>query len=92
MNLLTPQYLNTAGLALGMLGVLVIFIWGPPQPAFEDSVGVALDSATVLNDGTRVADIEEQNRRLRRRHRFMSSVGLVLVFFGFALQLWAIWA
>jgi hypothetical protein len=31
---LTAQCLNTIGLALGMAGVVILFIWGPPQPDF----------------------------------------------------------
>jgi hypothetical protein len=30
--------LNALGLFLGMIGVLMIFIWGPPQPSFEGEV------------------------------------------------------
>jgi hypothetical protein len=74
-----------------MLGVLLIFIWGPPQPSFDEGVGIELDSKTTLRDGRRVADLEEENKRLTRRHRFRSRVGLALIFFGFALQLWATW-
>jgi hypothetical protein len=86
------QFLNSVGLILGMLAVLLIFIWGPPQPNLEEGVGVALDTATSLKDGTRVSDLEEQNKRRRRRHWVMSSLGLALVFLGFAVQLWAVWA
>ena len=38
---MNPRLLNTVGLVLGMLGVLIIFIWGPPQPDFEEHVGLA---------------------------------------------------
>ena len=33
------RLVNATGLVLGMIGVLMIFIWGPPQPSFEgDSI------------------------------------------------------
>jgi hypothetical protein len=88
---LTAQCFNAAGLIFGMIGVVVIFIWGPPQPSFEETVGVALDSGTVLTDGTKVSDLEEANKKRLRRHRIRSSIGLGLVFGGFLFQFIALW-
>jgi hypothetical protein len=88
---MTAQWLNTIGLVLGMSGVVLIFIWGPPQPDFDESVGIALETATVLADGTKVSDLEDAARRRKRRHRIISSIGLALVFLGFGVQLCAVW-
>ena len=33
-EVLVQHCLNAIGLVLGMLGVVVIFFWGPPQPSF----------------------------------------------------------
>ena len=82
------KWLNTAGLVLGMAGVLIIFIWGPPQPYLDEGVPLTLDSGTVLQGGRKVADIEEDARRLKRRHEVMSRVGLGLVGLGFLTNLW----
>ena len=89
---MNAQWLNTIGLVLAMLGVVLIFIWGPPQPDLEASVKLALDSGTVLADGTKVSDVENAARRRKCRHWIMSAVGLGLVFLGFGFQLWAVWA
>jgi hypothetical protein len=63
----TPLILNTIGLTFGMLGVLVVFVWGPPLPDFSDSVGLDLGHPeTVLQDGTRMGDILEANQRRKR--------------------------
>jgi hypothetical protein len=35
---LTAQWLNRLGLVLGIAGVVILFIWGPPQPNFEETV------------------------------------------------------
>lgn len=88
---MTAQWLNTIGLVLGMAGVVLIFIWGPPQPDLNESVGIALETATVLADGTKVSDLEDVTRRRKRRHQIISSIGLVLVFCGFGVQLCAVW-
>ena len=74
-----------------MIGVVLIFIWGPPLPDFDNSVGLGLGENTVLADGTRIADIIATNQRRRRRHQLMSRIGLGLIFLGFAAQLWALW-
>jgi hypothetical protein len=87
----TANWLNTIGLTLGMVGVLIIFIWGPPQPDLDEGVKLSLDHATVLRDGTKVSDMEEATRRLKRQHETMSRVGLGLVFVGFAVQLAGVW-
>lgn len=88
----TAQCLNAIGLVLAMVGVVLIFIWGPPQPSFDEGVGLALESGTVLKDGTKVSDLEDAARRRKRRHKIISSIGLVLVFCGFLFQLVALWA
>ena len=87
---MTAQWLNTIGLVLGMLGVVFIFIWGPPQPDLDQSVGIALEDATVLADGTKVSDMVAAAKRRKRRHRIISSFGLFLIFCGFGVQLWAV--
>jgi hypothetical protein len=88
---LTAQWLNTIGLVLGMVGVGILFKWGPPQPDFIEGVGRRLQSSTVLKDGRKVSDIEEDVRRLKRRHKVMSRVGLGLIGVGFFAQLVAVW-
>jgi hypothetical protein len=82
------RYLTLIGLVLGMAGVVLIFIWGPPQPDLEE--GIAL-GVTSLPDGTPVADHNAKIRKLKRRYTWMSRLGLALIFAGFALQTVAVW-
>ena len=89
---MTAQWLNTIGLVLGIVGVLIIFRWGPPQPDFDETIGVALDPGIVFADGTKASDMEEATRRLKRRHKVMSRVGLGLIGLGFVAQLAAVWS
>ena len=90
---LTPQWLNTVGLVLGMLGVVILFIWGPPQPDFNEnvSIGVSFTEDVVFADGTKPSDIVAHVKRRKRRHQIMSRVGLGLIGFGFGAQLMAVW-
>jgi hypothetical protein len=85
------KLLNSLGLVLGMIGVVIIFIWGPPLPDFEESVGLGLSPGTVLADGTRISDIIADNSRRKRKHNFLSRFGLALILLGFAAQFAAVW-
>ena len=70
---MTAQHLNALGLLLGMVGVLLLFFWGPPLPEMRGAVGIALQSTTVLADGRRAPGIEEVEKRLRHRHEIFST-------------------
>ena len=79
---MTAQSLNTIGLALGMVGVVILFIWGPPQPDFiEGDVYIASDDT----------EIAARVKRLKRRHKVMSRIGPGLIGVGFFAQLVAVW-
>jgi len=84
--------LNSIGLVLGMVGVLVISAFGPPMSDLEHGVGLALDEGTRLADGRTVAQHNADRLQLRTRHLRISQGGLLLVFAGFALQFWATWS
>jgi len=88
---MASHVVNSIGLILGMMGVILIFVWGPPQPNFDESVGLAIEEATVLVDGTKVADIIAEQKRLKRRHEIRSRAGLGLIFVGFLVQLLGVW-
>jgi hypothetical protein len=76
------RILNLAGLILGMVGVVVIFKWGPPMPDLDD------DPHTVIGwPPTEETKAEAKRRgRLKRRHQRMSRFGLVLIGCGFLAQ------
>jgi hypothetical protein len=48
---LGPQCLSTIGLVLGMLGVVLIFLWGPPQPDLDERIYLTVAPNTVFADG-----------------------------------------
>ena len=70
------EILNLAGLVANVIGGVMLFIWGPPQPSFEEQGFLALEGGPDLGV-----------RSLRRRHEILSRVGLGLVILGFAFQL-----
>lgn len=90
--MITAQTLNTIGLALGMLGVALIFVWGPPQPQLEEGVGIGLEDGTPLGNGLTVAQHDVLVRSRHFRHTVLSRVGLGLIFVGILVQLLATWS
>lgn len=71
-----------------MIGVAIMFKYGPPQPSLETGVSMGLEDGNTLEDGRTVAQYNQDQERLRARHSVLWKVGLALVFVGFAVQLW----
>jgi hypothetical protein len=68
-----------------MVGVVIIFIWGPPQPTFD------IEGTVLIIDGPREDAIKAKQRQQRKRHLICSRIGLGLIGVGFLLQLVATW-
>ena len=43
------KILNTIGLGSGICGVIMIFIWGPPQSVFVPGVSLGLDDLMAID-------------------------------------------
>jgi hypothetical protein len=76
---MSPEVINTVGLASNMAGVVVAFFYGFPQPSHEEGVFIVTEEATP--------DVT----RRRKRYKVLSQCGLGLMFVGFGLQLLATW-
>lgn len=89
---MNAQILNSLGLILGLIGVLFIFIWGPPQPNLEEGIGMGLEDGTPIDSsGKTVKQHDEEIKAKRKKYNLMSRIGLTLVFIGFLFQLLANW-
>jgi hypothetical protein len=88
---MTSHLLNTIGLAANMLGVVLAFFFGFPQPDHDEGVGLGLMPSTRLQDGRTVAQYAEDTRRRKRLFRRMSLLALALMFAGFSVQAVAVW-
>jgi hypothetical protein len=86
------QWLNIAGLIVGLVGVLIIFRWGPPQPTFETGLAIGVEPANQF-PGTNetVAQHDQKVKRDELTTTIMSRVGLGFVAIGFVLQIAAAW-
>jgi hypothetical protein len=87
------RWMNVFGLIFGMIGVVIIFLWGPPQPSFQQGVWVGLNPGTRLLDrgGKTVAEIDAETAATKTFYQHMSQLGLVFIFIGFGCQLIAVW-
>jgi len=89
---MNSKTLTKIGLLLGMIGVILIFRWGPPQPSFVQGGSIQPEGDTIINNSGKT--IDEYNQEIAKKEstfKFMSKVGLILIFVGFACQLTAIY-
>jgi hypothetical protein len=85
------RWLNPLGLIFGMIGVVIIFIWGPPQPSFQKGEALVTQESNVLPNGQTVKQRDAEIAAKERHYKHLSQVGLIFVFVGFACQLGAVW-
>ena len=86
------QWLNIVGLIVGLVGVLIIFKWGPPGPTFETGLAIGAEPANQYPGTTEtVAQHDQKVRHDESMTILMSRVGLGFVAVGFALQIAAAW-
>ena len=77
-----PRILNSIGLFLGIVGVVIIFRWGPPQPTFIP--GMFIDfGGSQEHDKLLLAE--------RDTYKTRAAVGLGLIGIGFLFQFVAVW-
>ena len=78
-----------SGLVLNMIGVLIVFVFGFPQPDYDNGCCLGLESATVIDDkGHTVGDFEKRNRKNKKWHKAWAILGLIYLFVGFGFQLY----
>jgi hypothetical protein len=80
--------LTIIGLVLGIMGVVILFKWGPPQPSFERGASIGLEDDTKLSNGKTVTENNADLAALEKCHKLRSKIGLGLVGLGFVFQLW----
>jgi hypothetical protein len=81
---MTAAVLNSIGLLLGILGLMVIYEWGPPQPRYEGGRFTALQHGTITQE-------ELELLKQKAAAWLLSAIGLGLIGLGFACQLLAVW-
>lgn len=88
--MITTFSLSVIGLTLNMIGVILAFIWGHPQPDHSTSISIGvgkLPDDHVLENGETYGRFCKRLECQKRRYLLLSRMGLVFMFFGFAAQL-----
>jgi hypothetical protein len=75
--------LNGIGLVLNIIGVLILFEYGFPQPDFNESTGLAVEGPTADKNA-------EDTRRLKCKYLCRSQMARTLIITGFLFQLFAL--
>lgn len=85
------QVLNFLGLISNIIGVILLFIFGFPQPNFEVGSPLGLESNNILPNGKTVGENDIETLKLKRKYRFKSCIALGLIICGFLLQSLSVW-
>jgi hypothetical protein len=84
--IMCPQVLNAFGLVLNLIGVIILFYYGFPQPTHEEGAGIGLESGTRLSDGRTVAERDEDVRKTKAEYVAKSRLALGFIVAGFVFQ------
>ena len=85
------QIINSIGLVLDIVGAVILFFFGPPQPSFDKGVGILVEDATRLSDGRTAAEHDQDMDRAKAKYALISRLAMAIIAIGFVLQLVALW-
>jgi hypothetical protein len=78
--------LTALGLLLNVIGTVMLFFFGFPQPDFTEEVGLALEDNTPASNGLTAKEYGAKIRHKRLFYKIMSYVALSLILIGFVIQ------
>ena len=79
--------LNIVGLLLDLVGSILLFFYGHPQPSFDEGIGIGLENGNVLEDGRTVKQYDNDIREMKLKYILISKIAMISVIVGFAFQL-----
>jgi hypothetical protein len=83
--------LTASGLLLDIVGVAMLFKYGPLQPSPHTRPGIALEDNTLCDDGRTVKEHEIENEELLKKYDSRSKIALSTIIIGFLFQFVAVW-
>jgi len=88
---MVEKVLNSIGLTLSIIGAVLLFFYGFPQPTFEEGIGIGLEDANRLEDGHTVGEHNVEVKKKKTEYESRSEFAVLLIILGFGFQLVAIW-
>ncbi len=85
------KLLGSIGLVINLMGISILFIFGFPQPDFDESVGLGLEDGNRLANGLTVKEYGEQIVRKKKTYQVLSLFSLFLIILGVILQMVSLW-
>jgi hypothetical protein len=82
--------MEVVGVVLNILGTILLFFFGFPQPDFDTSVGLAVEDNTPVENGLTARQYDKKIRQKMQKYKRMSYLALSLLLIGFILQLAAL--
>jgi hypothetical protein len=77
---------TVAGLILNIVGTVMLFFFGFPQPQHDEGVYWGLEDDTPIEGGT-VSEFKQRVERRKALYRRLASIALGFLLVGFILQL-----
>jgi hypothetical protein len=84
-------WLNTIGLVFNIIGVLMLFYWGFPQPEFSGGGALLVEDPNLAPDGRSYGSHRREKGAAFITYRNLSFMALFFILMGFVLQLAATW-
>jgi hypothetical protein len=84
-------WLNTIGLGSNILGVLMLFHWGFPQPEFSGGGALIVEDSNLAPDGRTYGSVRREAKATFMTYNNLSGMALFLILVGFVLQIIATW-
>ena len=78
-----------SGLVLNIIGVLIVFVFGFPQPDYNKGCCFGVELGTVIDsEGHTEGELEKRNQRNKKWHKALALLGLIYLLAGFGFQLY----
>jgi hypothetical protein len=81
--------MEITGLILNVIGTMLLFFFGFPQPNFETGVSMGLEDNTPVGNGMTAREYGEKIAKKRKIYKVMAYFALGLILLGFIVQLLA---
>lgn len=88
---MTSNIVITTGLILNLIGIILLFNFGFPQPNFSEHVGLVLGENDDVDDGMTGKQYAEKQREKKELYIFVSKISLVAIVVGSILQITGLW-
>lgn len=85
------QILSSIGLISNIIGVVLAFFFGFPQPNFHSGVALIIEDDTPVGNGKTARDEIKSSKLKKQLYRSLSLLSLILLIIGFGFQLIAVW-